>query len=122
MKDNDDDPQEPDVSNPYHLLLLQLTGTSSKPPRFNPASNIWRKDHRDEIETELSHRAKTEGRSRKTLAALRERVARELFGNLSQAEKNEWAEEAKQQHEAASSEWKKEISAPPSTRPADRER
>jgi len=122
MKDADDNLQELDTSNPYHVLLLQLMGLPPKPPRLVSAMNSWRKDHRKEIKDELSRRVKLEGWDRKTLAPLREKVAKEIFGRLSQAERNRWAEQAKQKHKTATEEWKKEVSAPPSTCPADRER
>ncbi|KAJ3490120.1 hypothetical protein NLJ89_g11466 [Agrocybe chaxingu] len=122
MKDHDIDPSESGVGNPYNVLLHKLTGITLKRPRLKTPANVWRCSHRVEVETEVRHRAESEGTSGKQLAALREKVAKELYHKLSEIEKIEWMTQAREEHEAATAEWNAIINAPPSTAPADRQR
>jgi hypothetical protein len=122
MKDQELDPRETGAQGPYQILLSQLTGGTSGKPRQKTAMNIWRRTHTDTIETELKRRVSELGVDRKRLAALRESVAKDLFSVLEQAEKEEWKQQAKEEHDASLAVWKKSVTEAPSTDPADRQR
>lgn len=107
---------------PYRSLLGQLTGTSDKAPRQKSAVNIWRKLYTDDIEKEVTIRAKRDNVDKKKLAPVREKVAKEMFERLSRVDKDDWAKQAKEQHEAEIKVWKEEATSPPSECPADRQR
>lgn len=114
--------RETGARNPYHVLLCQLTGGPSGKPCQKTAMNIWRRIHTQEIEAELKHRALANGISHKGLAALREKVAKDLFAAVDPVEKNEWKERAVEEHARDLSRWKTSMSDKPSTDPADRQR
>jgi len=125
MKDNNCD--NPDTAgagpaNPYAVLLHMLTGVAITKPRCRPAANLWRKDHRDEIETEVHLRAAARGTDPKVLAPLREATIKELFSAIPKEEQTDWVRWAKEEHEEALAQWKEEVSSPPSTQPKDRQR
>ncbi|KAJ3489902.1 hypothetical protein NLJ89_g11484 [Agrocybe chaxingu] len=122
MKDHDLDPHDSGLSNPYRVLLRKLTGEAGKRPRLKTPANLWRRSHRDEVEEAVKRRAIAEGTSRKQLAALREKVAKEMLAIIPQEEKDEWAAQAKEEHDAAVEQWKNSLTAPLSTAPADRQR
>ncbi|CAA7268132.1 unnamed protein product [Cyclocybe aegerita] len=102
MKDHDIDPKESRAHNPYVVLLQQLTCSI--------------------IEEEVKQCAIQEGTTRKNLAALWESVARMMFEKLDQEEKDQWAAQAKEEHELAKAKHKEDLEARPSTLPADRQR
>ncbi|KDR72463.1 hypothetical protein GALMADRAFT_73731 [Galerina marginata CBS 339.88] len=100
MKDNDMDPKDSGLSNPYRILLHRLTGTCIARPRMRSSTNTWRR----------------------TQAPLREGVAREMFYALPEEERDEWANQAQADHDAALEVWTTETQADPSKEPADRQR
>ncbi|PPQ79593.1 hypothetical protein CVT24_010043 [Panaeolus cyanescens] len=126
MKDHNMDPLESDAQNPYKVLLHQLTGTTLQKPRLKTAANVWRRTHREEIENEALSRAGAtklkDVQLRKKLASLREKVAKELYGELPAEEKAEWERLAKEEHDEAIAKWEAALKRPPSTEPADRQR
>jgi len=56
------------------------------------------------------------------LASVREQVAKKMFRQLSTEEQNEFALQAKEEHQAAIKEWKEQTTRSPSTNLADRQR
>ena len=115
------------ADDPYRILLGQLTGASDKAPRQKTAVNIWRKSYTQEIEKEVTLRAKRDNVDKKKLAPVREKVAKEMFEKLSLGDKDKWTKQAKEDHEAEIKEWKfkqETTLSPSSTRPspADRQR
>jgi len=116
------DPHESGAQNPYRLLLHKLTGTSSQKPRLKSSTNVWQKTQRREIDSEVQKILARTPVPRSGLAALRDRVAREMFENLPEAEKAQWVEQAKEEHEAALAQWKKDNEGSYSHTPADRQR
>jgi hypothetical protein len=122
MKDQEPDPRETGAMNPYSILLCQLTGGATGKPCQKTAMNIWRRTRTEEIDIEVKHRAAENGTTRKGLAAMREKVAKELFTTLDDAEKEEWKEKAKEEHASDLAQWKKGFVDEPSTEPADRQR
>ncbi|KAJ3486924.1 hypothetical protein NLJ89_g11762 [Agrocybe chaxingu] len=122
VKDHDMDPNDSGLNNPYRVLLHQLTGLTEKKPRQKTPGNIWRQTHRDEVEAELKVRAIAGGITRKQLAALRETVAKDLFKQLPQEEKDEYAALAKEEHIEVLAQWEKDMHSLPSKAPVDRQR
>ena len=55
-------------------------------------------------------------------AAVRDKVARDMYNLLSQEEKSQWIAQAKEEHEAAMVKWKEDTEGSPSTEPEDRQR
>jgi hypothetical protein len=122
MKDHDMDPKESGAHNPYRVLVHKLTGTTIQCPRRRTAVNVWRKTQRESIEQEVKCRAATIGTRLSGMAALRDKVAKEFYGNLDAEEKAQWEAQAKEDHEAAVTAWKSETEGKFSTEPADRQR
>jgi hypothetical protein len=56
------------------------------------------------------------------LASVREQVAKKMFQQLSTDEQDEFALQAKEEHQEAMKEWKEQTTKPPSTNLADRQR
>lgn len=113
------DPKESGAHNPYHVLLHKLTGTTIQCPRRRIAVNVWRKTQRIVIEQEVKQRAAHDRTPLSGLAALRDKVAKEMYAKLDAEEKAEWEEQAKEDHEAATKAWKDETEGKLSTDPAD---
>lgn len=109
------------TQNPYHVLLSQLTGGTCGKPRQKTAMNIWRRTHTQNIEAEVKRRALEEGTTKKGLAALREKVAKELFAVVDPAERDACRERAVEEHTCDLAQWKKSVSDKPSTDPANRQ-
>lgn len=122
MKDQDIDPTESGAHNPYRILLHQLTGTTIQKPRKIWVVNVWRKSHRKEIDREAKIIAERENTPRSKLAAVRDKVARDLFAKLPEVEQKQWVEQANEEHETAVAKWKEETEGKASTTPADRQR
>ena len=124
MKDHTKGASKTKESDPYRILLGQLTGASDKAPRQKTAVNIWRKSYTQEIEKEVTLRAQRDSLDRKKLAPVSKKVAKEMFEKLSVGDRDKWTKQAKEDHEAEMKEWKfkQETTSPLSTCPADRQR
>ena len=122
MKDQDIDPRESGAQNPYRILLHKLTGTSIKKPRLKSATNVWRKTQRKEIDAQVKEITQLGNTPRTSLAAIRDKVAREMFEKLPQEDKAQWIEVTKKEHEEALVRWKEDCEGDCSTLPEDRQR
>jgi len=91
-------------------------------PRKIWVVNVWRRTQRKEINREAKIIAERENTPRSKLAAVRNKVARELFERLSKEEQQQWVEQANEEHNAAVAKWKEETEGRPSTMPVDRQR
>jgi hypothetical protein len=122
MKDHDLDPKDSGLSNPYRVLLHRLTGTSIQRPRMRSAMNIWRRTEAQVIEAEV-RRLVLEGEiSRPKVVTLREGVAKKMFSQLSEDEREGWKAQAEEEHETAIKNWTNETKADPSEEPAARQK
>jgi hypothetical protein len=121
MKGQDMDPKDSGAQNPYRALLFKLTGVGLQRPRLRSAVNTWRKTQRDEIEREVRRVVLRDGTPRSQLAKLRDTIARRIFEALPGEEQKQWAELAKEEHEAALETWKEETNGPPSKDPVARQ-
>ena len=122
MKDQDMDPRESGAHNPYRTLLHKLTGTTIQKPRQKPPVNIWRKTQRKEIDFEAKKITESENVPRSKHAAIRDKVARDMFERLPEEEKGQWIEQAKEEYDNAMLRWKEDTEGNPSTEPEDRQR
>jgi hypothetical protein len=52
------------------------------------------------------------------LASVREQVAKKMFEQLSTEEQEEWASQAKEEHQEEMKEWKEQTTRPPSAGPS----
>jgi len=116
------DPRESGAHNPYRTLLHKLTGTTIQKPRQKPAVNVWRKTQRGEIDVEAKKITERENAPRSKHAAIRDKLARDMFERLPEEEKIQWAEQAKEEHATAMSRWKEDTEGNPSTEPEDRQK
>ncbi|KAF8200837.1 hypothetical protein BJ912DRAFT_843931 [Pholiota molesta] len=98
MKDHDMDPKESGAHNPYRVLLHKLTGRTIQCPRLRTPVN------------------------KGGFAALRDKVAKELYAALDDEEKEEWKKQAQEEHKASVAAWKRNTDGSFSTDPADRQR
>ncbi|PPQ88429.1 hypothetical protein CVT25_011545 [Psilocybe cyanescens] len=85
IKDNNVNPKDPNTYNPYKSLIAKLSGSEISKPCMKTAANIWRKDHRSEIE-EVKVRSEREGLTKSDQAALRDSIAQHLFLKLPKEE------------------------------------
>jgi len=122
MKDHDLDPKDSGLSNPYHVLLRRLTGSSIQRPRMRSAMNVWRRTEAPVIEGEVRRLVSEGGITRPMVVTLRERVAKEMFLKLNQDERDGWKVQAKEEHETAFKKWTNEMQADPSEDPAARQK
>ena len=122
MKDHDIDPRESGAHNPYRIMLSKLTGSSTQKPRQKAPVNIWRKLERKGINFEAKKIIEKDNIPPSKYAAVRDKVAREMYNLLSPEEKAQWVEQAKEEHEAAMAKWKNDVEGSPSTTPEDRQR
>ena len=122
MKDQDLNPKESGANNPYHALLFQLTGKEMGRPRRKTAVNVWRKTQRSAIEAKVKTRAATSGATRDKLAALRDKLAREMFSSLTETEQEHWKNQANIESDTALAAWKRDMESEPSADPVDRQK
>ena len=116
------DPRESGAHNPYRTLLHKLTGTTIVKPRQKSPVNIWRKTQRKEIDLEAKKITERENTPRSKHAAIRDKLARDLFEKLPEQEKAQWVEQAKEEYDAAVSRWRDDTEGNPSTEPEDHQR
>lgn len=127
-KDHDLDPTQSGAHNPFRILLARLLGnTQLDRPRLKTAVNVWRKTRRADIEEEAQRlvveRLANGGKKKKDgLIAARDSVARQMFAELSEEDRNFWKQEAKAEHDAALKRWANEMNGPIPTDPASRQR
>ncbi|KAF9472820.1 hypothetical protein BDN70DRAFT_937902 [Pholiota conissans] len=124
MKDNDLNPKDSGAYNPYHSLLSKLTGKEVTRPRCKTGINMWRKTHREDIETELKKRLGELKGKRDQLAAERDKIAREMFSKLDPEEQRGWKAMALSEHDELMKQYKKDLQLAntPSRTPEDRQR
>ena len=122
MKDQDLNPKESGANNPYHALLFQLTGKEMGRPRRKTAVNVWRKTQRSAIDAKVKTCMVNSGTTRDKLAALRDKLAREMFSALTETEQEYWKNQSIIESETALAAWKHDLESDPSTEPADRQR
>ncbi|PPQ76848.1 hypothetical protein CVT24_010585, partial [Panaeolus cyanescens] len=109
------------ASNPFKSLYQQLCGRDKGKPRQSSAMSVWRRDHREEIETAARARVKKLKQTfRKGLAPAREHVANKMYNKLSKEEKDAFLKKAKEKHAQELKEWEAEHSKPIATDPASR--
>ncbi|PPQ82465.1 hypothetical protein CVT26_012727 [Gymnopilus dilepis] len=116
MKDQEIDPKESGVSNPYHSLIFSITGKEAGKPRRRTAVNVWRKTRRVAIELQVKRIAEEVGVSKDRWAALRDKVARDMFNALPEVEQEQWTQQAKLESDFAMEQWKNAmLGEPPNT-------
>ena len=122
MKDQDADSLDANGNSPYLNLLSRILNKDLAKPRRKTAVNVWRKTQRHEIETRVKKVAAAAGTSKDHLAALRDRVARDMFNALSPAVQEKWKKQADKESSSALAEWQRNIKEEPSVAAADRQR
>ncbi|KAF8868525.1 hypothetical protein CPB84DRAFT_1857559 [Gymnopilus junonius] len=88
-------------------LLFALTGKGTVRPRQRTPVNVWRKTKRSEIEAKSKFIAEKDGLANDQLAALRDKVARDMFDALPDAEKEHWKQQAEVESSAVLDQWKR---------------
>ncbi|PPQ77171.1 hypothetical protein CVT26_008091 [Gymnopilus dilepis] len=122
QKDHDVDTKFNGAHNPYRALLFKLTGHQFVRPRAKTACNVWRKTMRAEIEEKVKAKVATESIGRGQLAALRDKIAREMFCDLPAEERRKWSDVADKESREALKAWEEEINSPPSKAPEARQK
>ena len=112
MKDQDLDPCNSGADNPYR-------GTTIKKPRQTAPANIWQKTQQKEIDLAAKDLGSI---PRSQNAAVRDKLAWNMFEELSKEEKAQWKEQAKEEYETAMAKWKEDTEGNPSTIPEDRQK
>ncbi|KAH9481956.1 hypothetical protein JR316_0006486 [Psilocybe cubensis] len=106
-------------------LLQKLAGKDTSRPRMKSDVNTWRKSQRnaidDRYEAEVARAlARGEPMKKSNKAADRDRIAREMFAELSKTEQEAWHRKSEEDHAEAIAAYKASWS--PSKSPADRQR
>jgi hypothetical protein len=109
LADVDDDTPDDEYKAPDPEMMT--------PEEYEMAMKVF-----EDIDDEVKRRALVEQTTRRGLAALREKVVKDLFAKLDDAEKEEWKERAKEEHASDLARWKKSVTDESSTDPADRQR
>lgn len=122
MKDQDIDPRDSGADNPYRILLHKLTGNTIQKPRRQPPVNVWRKTQRKEIDIEAKKITDKDGIPRSKHAAVRDKMARDMYEMLSEEEKVQWIEQATEEYETAMMRWRNDVEGDPSTASEDRQK
>ncbi|PPQ76699.1 hypothetical protein CVT26_004469 [Gymnopilus dilepis] len=116
MKDQELDPKESGVNNPYYSLIFAITGKEAGKPRRRTAVNVWRKTKRAAIELQVKKIAEETGVSKDRWATLRDKVARDMFNELPKVEQEQWDQQAKLESDFAMEQWKNTmLGEPPNT-------
>ncbi|PPQ85572.1 hypothetical protein CVT26_010356, partial [Gymnopilus dilepis] len=123
MKDQDTGGKPDPRSDPcFSNLVNQLSGKEAGRPRKKTAVNVWRKTQRDNIEVKVKNLAESKGVSKGHWAALRDKVARDLFGQLPTETQEKWKKQAEEETKFAIEEYERSLKADPSTKAEDRQR
>lgn len=122
MKNHNINSKDSGIHNPYRALLFKLTGKEPLCPQMKMACNVWRKTMQDMIEKKVKAMAASQSIAKSGLAALRDKIMRDMFSKLSEEEQRKWQFAAQQEANAAQTMWKEEIVLPPSTVAEDRQR
>jgi hypothetical protein len=122
MKNQDIDPRDSGAHNPYRSLLHKLTGTTIQKPQQKPPVNVWRKTQRKEIDFEAKKITELGNIPWSKHAAIRDKLARDMFERLPEEEKAQWVEQVKEEYDAAVLRWKDDTEGNPSTKPEDHQK
>ncbi|PPR04509.1 hypothetical protein CVT24_013115 [Panaeolus cyanescens] len=100
--------------NPYASLVYQLSGNTLKKPRLRSAMSMWRRGEvHKTIEQVARARCLAENSPLKTnLAPTREKVAKALFDELGEGQKEAFARQAQVQYESELARWKESKNNP----------
>lgn len=82
-------------------LKAKLAGVDTKVPRLRTAYNVWGPQHRSVVDPIFATRVRDGDVPSNQHLALRSSIYKELFDALPEAEQQEWAEKAKQEHDRA---------------------
>ncbi len=120
-KDHDIGGKESGSDSTYDVLMRQLTGVALKKPKKKSAQILWAKASHDIVEEEVRKRAQFSTSKKGQYAGIRQKVIGELFKALDQEDQKGWEDMAMEEHEEATKAWKKQVDAPISTSPEDRQ-
>lgn len=107
------------TSDPYSILLTQLTGQTADKPRKPIAYNLYAMENQTVVEPSVQ--AAKEHFSKREYAGIRAKTVKALFDELPKEEREEWEKKAKRQHKMALEKWELKENLQPSTDPQDRQ-
>lgn len=123
MKDNKYDPKSSDDKNPFGAVISALMGHELfTRPRLKTAVNTWCKTNVIEINKVVQQTLIAEKTPLGKTVAVWNRVVKQLFNLLKPEEKQNWEQQAKDNHKKALAEWKASKDKKISTMPADRQK
>ncbi|PBK63851.1 hypothetical protein ARMSODRAFT_1023752 [Armillaria solidipes] len=112
------------LNDPYTILLAQLVGIT-KPPKARQAYQEWMvEDGKNSVAMKTKERwdeAVINGATGGPRAGIRMGAARDLFAELTEAERAGWKDRAKETAEANKHEYQNALKAPPSKDPRERQ-
>ena len=122
LKDQDTDSSDSKNTITYSETISHLTGKESGRPRKKTAVNVWRKSQRHNIEARVKELAKEQDIPKDQWAALRDKVAREMFNQLPAVVQEKWKKQAEEETRLALELHERSCKTDPSTVPEDRQR
>ncbi len=108
---------QPGSNDPMAILAAQLTGNTLQKPRQKTAYNIWGPENRCFVDPIFNERVREGNVPARQQAALRSSIYKELFSELPDEERKEWAERAEREHSEALKKFNKTMKSTPSTAP-----
>lgn len=110
-------------NDPYAVLLSNLSGVGSRPPRQRSAEQQWSKENFDSlVRARFEERWQASGRPNKDHAAVRAEVTKEIFREQTSEVQEAYTLSAKEDHQAELVAWKNKKEGSLSTEPQDRQR
>ena len=109
-------------SDPMAILMSKLTGNSLQRPRQKTAYNLWGPENRHLIDPIFMERVQEGNVPATQQAALCNLLYKELFEELPEDERKEWAERATREHREALEKIEGNLKSGPLTAPADLQR
>lgn len=104
------------------ILMTKLTGNTIQRPRQRTAYNLWGPANRFFVDPVFAERVREGNVPARRHAALRSSIYKELFEELPADERQEWADRAEREHQAALKKMEDVLKAGPSIAPQDRQR
>ena len=110
------------TDDPMAILMMKLTGGTMQKPCQKTPYNLWGPANRVFIDPIFSERVREGNVPAKQQAALRSVLYKELFEELPEEERQEWANKAEIEHQEALSKVESTLKLGASSAPADRQR
>lgn len=119
MAVNDNLTKETSLGDLIPMLLACIAGTNVMKPQQAVQFNLCGKENKTLIDKEFNKQCNYQKPDKAEHLNPKVSMMRELFNRLSDGEKHDWVEKAKQKHKEALGKWAATVAGPASMDPAD---